>query len=160
MVGLRWVRLASAGSDDNHEHAALDYPRTVAGQIVADADPVKRLEVQRRLDLEGRLAGERDRPLSCQAGPRDLRRSVRQDRWRRRGSQGVTGIALREVGVPAWALEQAGIPVSAAPADRPPRRRCRRASLTSRIVGALSSRPPTKSCTGFSLLSRRRGAAR
>jgi hypothetical protein len=102
MVGLRSERLASAGSDDSDEHAALDYP----GQLQPDRRRRRSGQaartVQRRLDLVGRLAGERDRPLLSGWASRP-ERSVRRGRRRRRGSQGVTGIALRDVGVPAWA---------------------------------------------------------
>jgi hypothetical protein len=81
-------------------------PEQLQEQIDAEGDPVKRLElIQRRLDLEDRLAGEQDLP--------DLETleaefvAVAADYASRKG---ITYTAFRELGVPASALKQAGIP--------------------------------------------------
>jgi hypothetical protein len=80
-------------------------PEQVQAQIEAEADPVKRLElIQRRLDVEDRLADEQDQP--------DLETleaafvAVAADYASRKG---ITYSAFRELGVPASALKQAGI---------------------------------------------------
>jgi hypothetical protein len=80
-------------------------PEQVQEQIDAEADPVKRLElIQRRLDLEDRLADEQELP--------DLETleaafvAVAADYASRKG---ITYSAFRELGVPASALKQAGI---------------------------------------------------
>jgi hypothetical protein len=80
-------------------------PEHVQAQIDAEADPVKRLElIQRRLDVEDRLAGEQELP--------DLETleaafvAVAADYASRKG---ITYSAFRELGVPASALKQAGI---------------------------------------------------
>jgi hypothetical protein len=81
-------------------------PEQLQEQIDAEGDPVKRLElIQRRLDLEDRLAEEQDLP--------DLETleaefvAVAADYASRKG---ITYTAFRELGVPASALKQAGIP--------------------------------------------------
>jgi hypothetical protein len=81
-------------------------PEQLQEQIDAEGDPVKRLElIQRRLDLEDRLAGEQDLP--------DLETreaefvAVAADYASRKG---ITYTAFRELGVPASVLKQAGIP--------------------------------------------------
>jgi hypothetical protein len=80
-------------------------PEQVQAQIDAEADPVKRLElIQRRLDVEDRLADEEKLP--------DLETleaafvAVAADYASRKG---ITYSAFRELGVPASALKQAGI---------------------------------------------------
>jgi hypothetical protein len=81
-------------------------PEQLQQQIDAEGDLVKRLElIQRRLDLEDRLAVEQDLP--------DLETleaafvAVAADYAARKG---ITYTAFRELGVPASALKQAGIP--------------------------------------------------
>jgi hypothetical protein len=81
-------------------------PEQLQEQIDAESDPTKRLElIQRRLDLEDRLAAEQDLP--------DLETleaefvAVVADYASRKG---ITYTAFRELGVPASALKQAGIP--------------------------------------------------
>jgi hypothetical protein len=96
MVGLRWVRLASAGSDDSHEHAALDYPRTVAGQIVADGDPVKRLERP-----SAGSTSKADSRASGTAGPRNLGRSVLSGS---RPTARPAGHLSRDIGISGWVV--------------------------------------------------------
>jgi hypothetical protein len=83
-------------------------PEHLQEKIDAEGDPVKRLElIQRRLDLEDRLAGEQDLP--------DLETleaefvAVAADYASRKR---ITYTAFRELGVPASALKQAGIPRS------------------------------------------------
>jgi hypothetical protein len=80
-------------------------PEQVQAQIEAEADPVKRLElIQRRLDVEDRLADEQKLP--------DLETleaafvAVAVDYASRKG---ITYSAFRELGVPASALKQAGM---------------------------------------------------
>ena len=80
-------------------------PEQVQAQIEAEADPVKRLElIQRRIDVEDRLAGEPDQPdlETLEAGFV----AVAADYASRKG---ITYSAFRELGVPASALKQAGI---------------------------------------------------
>jgi hypothetical protein len=81
-------------------------PEQLQEQIDAEGDPVKRLElIQRRLDLEDRLAGEPDLPdLETQEAEFV---AVAADYASRKG---ITYTAFRELGVPASALKQAGIP--------------------------------------------------
>jgi hypothetical protein len=81
-------------------------PEQLQEQIDAEGDPVKRLElIQRRLDLEDRLASEQDLPdlETLEAGFV----AVAADYASRKG---ITYTAFRELGVPASALKQAGIP--------------------------------------------------
>jgi hypothetical protein len=80
-------------------------PEQLQEQIDAESDPTKRLElIQRRLDLEDRLAAEQDLP--------DLETleaefvAVAAEYASRKG---ITYTAFRELGVPASALKQAGI---------------------------------------------------
>jgi hypothetical protein len=81
-------------------------PEQLQEQVDAESDPVKRLElIQRRLDIEDRLASKQDLP--------DLETleaefvAVAADYASRKG---ITYTAFRELGVPASALKQAGIP--------------------------------------------------
>jgi hypothetical protein len=81
-------------------------PEQLQEQVDAESDPVKRLElIQRRLDIEDRLASKQDLP--------DLETleaefvAVAADYASRKG---ITYTAFRELGVPASALKQAGVP--------------------------------------------------
>jgi hypothetical protein len=80
-------------------------PEQLQEQIDAESDPVKRLElIQRRLDVEGRLAAEQDQPDldSLQNGFV----AVAADYAARKG---ITYTAFRELGIPAPVLKEAGI---------------------------------------------------
>jgi hypothetical protein len=81
-------------------------PEQLQQQIDTEGDPVKRLElIQRRLDLEDRLASEQDQPdletLEAEFVAVAANYASRKD---------ITYTAFRELGVPAAALKQAGIP--------------------------------------------------
>ena len=81
-------------------------PEQVQEQIDAESDPVKRLElIQRRLDLEVRLAAEQDQPDLDSL--QDAFVAVAADYASRKG---ITYTAFRELGIPASVLQQAGIP--------------------------------------------------
>jgi hypothetical protein len=81
-------------------------PEQLQEQIDVEGDPVKRLElIQRRLDLENRLAGAQGLPDLETLQEAFL--AVAADYASRKG---ITYTAFRELGVPASALKQAGIP--------------------------------------------------
>jgi hypothetical protein len=81
-------------------------PEQLQEQIDAEGDPVKRLElIQRRLDVEDRLAGEQE--LADLETLEAEFVAVAADYASRKG---ITYTAFRELGVPASALKQAGIP--------------------------------------------------
>jgi hypothetical protein len=81
-------------------------PEQLQEQIDAESDPVKRVElIQRRLDLEDRLAADQERPDLDSL--QDAFVAVAADYATRKG---ITYTAFRELGVPAPVLQQAGIP--------------------------------------------------
>lgn len=77
----------------------------IQGQIDAELDPIKRLDlIQKRLDLEARLAAETD-SVDLDALEKDFVASIKPYAERK----GLSYTALREAGVPATVLKQAGI---------------------------------------------------
>jgi hypothetical protein len=81
-------------------------PEQLQEQIDAESDPVKRVElIQRRLDLEDRLAAKQARPDLDSL--QDAFVAVAADYATHKG---ITYTAFRELGVPAPVLQQAGIP--------------------------------------------------
>jgi hypothetical protein len=81
-------------------------PEQLQEQIDAEGDPIKRLElIQRRLDLEDGLAGEQDQP-----DLETLEAEFFTVAANYASRKGITYTAFRELGVPAAALKQAGIP--------------------------------------------------
>jgi hypothetical protein len=81
-------------------------PEQLQEQIDAEGDPVKRLElIQRRIDVEDRLAAEQDLPDLDNL--QDSFVAVAADYAARKG---ITYTAFRELGVPAPVLKEAGIP--------------------------------------------------
>jgi ribosomal protein S21 len=87
-------------------HRPSATPEQLQEQIDAESDPVKRLElIQRRLDLEDRLAAEQEQPDLDSL--QDAFVAVAADYATRKG---ITYTAFRELGVPAPVLQQAGIP--------------------------------------------------
>jgi preprotein translocase subunit SecD len=81
-------------------------PEQLQEQVDGEDDPVRRVElIQRRLDLEDRLAAEQDQPDLDSL--RDAFVAVAADYATRKC---ITYTAFRELGVPAPVLKQAGIP--------------------------------------------------
>lgn len=81
-------------------------PEQLQEQIDGESDPVKRLElIQRRIDIEDRLAAEQDQPDLDSL--QDSFVAVVADYAARKG---ITYTAFRELGIPAPVLKQAGIP--------------------------------------------------
>jgi hypothetical protein len=80
-------------------------PSEIQTQIDAEPDPAKRLDlIQKRLDLEERLASENG-SVDLDALEKDFVAAVKPYAERR----GISYTALREAGVPASVLKQAGI---------------------------------------------------
>jgi hypothetical protein len=80
-------------------------PEQLQEQIDTENDPVIRLElIQRRLDLENRLAAEHDQPDLDRL--QDAFVAVAADYAARKG---ITYTAFRELGIPAKVLKEAGI---------------------------------------------------
>jgi hypothetical protein len=81
-------------------------PEQLQEQIDGESDPIKRLElIQRRIDIEDRLAAEQDQPDLDSL--QDSFVAVAADYATRKG---ITYTAFRELGIPAPVLKQAGIP--------------------------------------------------
>lgn len=82
---------------DRHEKAAA--------AVATAADPVRKLEaIQRRLDIEAKLALHEDVPAVADAEPAFLEVAAAFGR-----RKGISYAAWREVGVPAATLKRAGI---------------------------------------------------
>jgi hypothetical protein len=80
-------------------------PDEVQAQVDAEPDPAKRLElIQKRLDVEARLAAETD-SADLESLEKDFVAAVKPYAERK----GISYTALREAGVPAAVLKQAGI---------------------------------------------------
>jgi hypothetical protein len=80
-------------------------PSDIQGQIDAEPDPIKRLDlIQKRLDLQERLASENE-SVDLDALQQDFVTAVKPYAERK----GISYTALREAGVPAAVLKQAGI---------------------------------------------------
>jgi hypothetical protein len=80
-------------------------PAEIQAQIDAEPDPAKRLDlIQKRLDVEERLAAESE-SVDLDALEKDFVTAVKPYAERK----GISYTALREAGVPAAILKQAGI---------------------------------------------------
>jgi hypothetical protein len=80
-------------------------PSDVQAQIDAESDPAKRLDlIQKRLDIEERLASENE-SADLDSLEQDFVAAVKPYAERK----GISYTALREAGVPAAVLKQAGI---------------------------------------------------
>lgn len=80
-------------------------PDEVQAQIDTEHDPVKRLDlIQKRIDIEERLATEND-SVDLDALEKEFVASVKPYAERK----GISYSALREAGVPAGVLKEAGI---------------------------------------------------
>ncbi len=80
-------------------------PAAIQAQIDAEPDPAKRVDlIQKRLDLQERLASENE-SVDLDALEKDFVAAVKPYAERK----GISYTALREAGVPAAVLKQAGI---------------------------------------------------
>lgn len=80
-------------------------PDEIQAQIDAEPDPSKRLDlIQRRLDVEARLATENE-SVDLEALEKDFVSAIKPYAERK----GISYTALREAGVPAAVLKEAGI---------------------------------------------------
>lgn len=80
-------------------------PDEIQAEIDAEPDPAKRLDlIQKRLDVEERLAAEND-SVDLDALEKDFVGSIKPYAERK----GISYTALREAGVPAAVLKEAGI---------------------------------------------------
>jgi hypothetical protein len=80
-------------------------PEEIQAKLDAEPDPVKRLDlIQKRLDVEERLAAEND-SRDLEALEEDFVAAVKPYAERK----GLSYTALREAGVPAAVLKRAGI---------------------------------------------------
>jgi hypothetical protein len=81
-------------------------PAAIQAQIDTEPNPAKRLDlIQKRLDLQARLASENE-SVDLDALEKDFTEAVKPYAERK----GISYTALREAGVPAAVLKQAGVP--------------------------------------------------
>lgn len=100
-----YLAVLQAESNKPRGRKPTQTPDEIQARIDAEPDPAKRLDlIQKRLDVEERLASEND-SVDLEALQKDFVAAVKPYAERK----GISYTALREAGVPASVLKEAGI---------------------------------------------------